>query len=713
MKLLRKKILLVLFYLFLSFFLTVNFIGIDNIYFSNIDWLLGSGDKSNAQNGWKFFSQDNWHFPLGKNPNYGLDISTSIIFSDSIPLFAFIFKIFKSFLSDNFQYFSIWIGLCFFMQLYISYLIMHKITKNNYFSILASLFFIIAPILIYRISFHISLGGHWLILLGFYLNLKEEENYVKINLYWVLLLILSLLVHLYFTAMLFGIYFAFLLQRLIENRRFLISIYSMISAILIVIFFMYVFGYFETPVMSSVSRGYGELKLDLLSIIDPSADEGTASTHWSSLLNNIPGTSIEGFNYLGLGNIFIFSFAIIIFFSKIIKNINFLKNFIYNYAGYLVFAILFTLWSLTTNLSFMGKNVINIPLHDYLFGSLSIFASTGRFFWPIYYLIIIFSLIIIYRNTKIINCFAIVIFAFFLQLADTYPALKYHFFTKGHLIPPNKLENKIWKEIPENFDKFRTTYLYNNYGPMFSSLSHFLGTSKINKTDIVLVAAMDRAKAASARYKFNNFLFEKKMPDDTAFVIDNLGHLKLMKNFLKNTNGGFFYRDKFWLFLPNKKIEMTQEDIDLLSKVKFNKIKLNENINFTFNEKDKYLGVGWSHNFGNEGVWSEGYRSYILFGLENLNKDNLKVNLNFRKYKSNKDKKFNVKIYFNNTIKNNINLNEDQNLNNITFNIKKTELKEENIIMFEFDNLISPLEIFESPDARKLGILLKNLSINF
>ena len=46
------------------------------------------------------------------------------------------------------------------------------------------------------------------------------------------------------------------------------------------------------------------------------------------------------------------------------------------------------------------------------------------------------------------------------------------------------------EEIPENFDKFRTTYLYNNYGPMFSSLSHFLGTSKINKTDIVLVAAM-------------------------------------------------------------------------------------------------------------------------------------------------------------------------------------------------------------------------------
>ena len=103
----QKKYLLIIFFLVLSFFLTISFVGIENIYFNEVDWLLGSGDKSNAQNGWTFFKNDQWHFPLGKNPNYGLDISTSIIFSDSIPLFAFIFKIFKNFLGVSFQYFSL------------------------------------------------------------------------------------------------------------------------------------------------------------------------------------------------------------------------------------------------------------------------------------------------------------------------------------------------------------------------------------------------------------------------------------------------------------------------------------------------------------------------------------------------------------------------------------------------------------------------------
>ena len=52
------------------------------------------------------------------------------------------------------------------------------------------------------------------------------------------------------------------------------------------------------------------------------------------------------------------------------------------------------------------------------------------------------------------------------------------------------------------------------------------------------------------------------------------------------------------------------------------------------------------------------------------------------------------------------NLKED-----IIFDINKNELKDENIIMFKFENLISPLDIFESPDGRKLGILLKDMIV--
>ena len=86
-----QKPILILFFTLFSLLLSGTFLGIENLRFSEIDWLLGGGDISNAQNGWTFFKNDKWHFPLGKNPNYGLEISNSIIFTDSIPLLAFLF----------------------------------------------------------------------------------------------------------------------------------------------------------------------------------------------------------------------------------------------------------------------------------------------------------------------------------------------------------------------------------------------------------------------------------------------------------------------------------------------------------------------------------------------------------------------------------------------------------------------------------------------
>ena len=125
-----KSRILILFFALCSFLLSAGFLGLENLRFDEINWLLGSGDISNAQNGWTFFKNDSWHFPLGKNPNYGLDISNSIIFSDSIPILAFIFKIFKNFLSINFQYFSFWVFLCFFFQFYFSYTIIYNNTNS-------------------------------------------------------------------------------------------------------------------------------------------------------------------------------------------------------------------------------------------------------------------------------------------------------------------------------------------------------------------------------------------------------------------------------------------------------------------------------------------------------------------------------------------------------------------------------------------------------
>ena len=65
------------------------------------------------------------------------------------------------------------------------------------------------------------------------------------------------------------------------------------------------------------------------------------------------------------------------------------------------------------------------------------------------------------------------------------------------------------------------------------------------KTDIILNAAMDREKAASVRYNLANKIKNYRLDPNTAYIIDNLEHLKQLKFQLLEKNYGFFNRDNF------------------------------------------------------------------------------------------------------------------------------------------------------------------------
>ena len=82
-----KKSFLFKYHLFLiSLSICIGFylLGFDYINPQNTEWLY-AGDLSTYQLGWQFFRIDEWHFPIGMNPNYGIYLNNSIVFSDSIP----------------------------------------------------------------------------------------------------------------------------------------------------------------------------------------------------------------------------------------------------------------------------------------------------------------------------------------------------------------------------------------------------------------------------------------------------------------------------------------------------------------------------------------------------------------------------------------------------------------------------------------------------
>ena len=96
----------------------VAFVVIYGIYVLNpfyTDWLITGGDLSQHYLGWEYFRRSEWLFPIGLTNQVAYPAETSVIYTDSIPLFAVIFKLFTRGISGRFQYFGLWacVALCF------------------------------------------------------------------------------------------------------------------------------------------------------------------------------------------------------------------------------------------------------------------------------------------------------------------------------------------------------------------------------------------------------------------------------------------------------------------------------------------------------------------------------------------------------------------------------------------------------------------------
>lgn len=692
----------IIFYFLFSLLFTLFFVGIDNFWFENTNWLYGSGDLTNAQLSWKYFLNDIWRFPIGKNPDYGLEISNSIVFTDNIPLLAIFFKIFKQFINQNFQYFSLWLFISSFLQLFLSYLLINKITKNKLFSFLASFLFLLMPFLLYRMTHHFSLSGHWLILYSFYVAYFIDEN--KKAKHWYFLIFLSLLIHLYFTVIVFVVFFCSLFENKLTKEKFKNIFFDISLKLLFTFSLMYIVGYFESSPINSVSSGYGIFKIDLLSFFDPKIDAQVAS--WSFFLKDLPGTHFEGFTYIGVSNIILIIFALVIFvFKKFIQ-----KKYSNDFPLIRpknIFLVIFLLWALTTNVSFLGYEILNINLPKYLFATLSIFSATGRFAWPVIYLILFLSFIIVYKNTSKIFSSTLAVILLLLQLADISRGLQTYSFKNINETDKKDIDI-IWNVINKDFGKLRTTYLYNNYGPIFSSLSDKLAKLDNIKTDIILNASLDREKAAQVRYRLIKKINSSKLDNDTAYIIDNEGHLiQLVKKF-REKNVGFFNRDGFWIMLPNKKAEMKPFEIQKLKELSSSKIYINQEYNINF--RDRILGFGWSHNFNKKGAWTDGENSYLYLKTP-ISRKNLNLIFEIKPYESNMKEDFELEIYLNNELTKKINLYKNKKLQKINLKLSN-ELNGKDIeVNFKLNNIISPYDIFESPDSRKLGVLLNSVLI--
>ncbi len=237
-----------------------------------VDWLLGKGDLSQHYLGWEFYRRDVWRFPIGMTNRLAYPIETSVVFTDSIPILAVVFKIFKGVFPQYFQYFGLWGILCFGLQGYFAVKIFNAWELDYRCSFLGSIFIIISPVMINRMFTHTSLGGQWIILAAIYLFFAyndECECSKKEILYWGILGFLIAGIHLYFFPMCFLFTVGGIAKRIIKYKKIKFE-YALpvISYTVGTCGNLYILGGFASHAIGS-SFGLGEFGINLNSFINP------------------------------------------------------------------------------------------------------------------------------------------------------------------------------------------------------------------------------------------------------------------------------------------------------------------------------------------------------------------------------------------------------------------------------------------------------------
>lgn len=303
-----------------------------------------------------------------------------------------------------------------------------------------------------------------------------------------------------------------------------------------------------------------------------------------------------------------------------------------------------------------------------------------------------------------------------IQLIDTSKGIKNYFKLKNINIYTDLVEDSFWYEETKNLNKIFSTYPV-NYNSNFDKLSYLINENQFKKTTLLKTARVDRKKISEKRYKVNEDFSKKKLDPRTLYIIHDIGHLINLKNIFNNEDVGFFFRDNIWSMIYGKKNKMTNSDVQALNNIENTKLYFNveEEINFDFRP---FLGLGWTHNFNAGGVWSEGKYSYLQFKIDEYEHDDeIYLELECEPFLTKKNPNLNIDIYVNDRFNKNIkfdspNISESKKIK-IKIKIPKNTIKD-NLIIIKFinNNLVSPYDLYLSPDSRKLSFLLTKVTLH-
>lgn len=584
----------------------------------NIAWL-EVGDPATNYLGWLFFRNSPWTFPIGLNPRYGLELSSSILYSDSNVLLALLFKPFSSLLPTPFQYFGIWLLVCFCLQAWFSWKLIGLISDNVLIRLLGSGLFIFSPPMIARNHYVINLSSHFLIIAALYISFNPTMSRRRLS--WGVLLAVSAMVHPYLLVMISLIWTADLSRRALKEEVLTWSVVITELAILLIIvgIICWQSGYFSIDDGGSIG-GFGYYRMNLLSILD--------SNGWSYLLKDIAAAEdgeYVGFNYLGSGVLFLLISAIPILIGSWSQFIHTVKKYVYLF----ILLLCLSVYAVSNNIGFGPLDFAYYYLPDSVLKVFGIVRASGRMFWPVFYAIIfsiVFLVVQMYKKRTII----FLTLAFIIQVVDT--SAGWREVRKGLMADQSRmwstsLIDSFWKEAAEKYKKVRHI-LPSNLVEGWKSLATYAGINGLG-TDAVYLSRVDNMAVTDAQKKASRILRSGDFEQDSLYILadDSLRRAAISvdkdSTLLAKIDGLNIVAPGWKSCMECSHIENEITLSDFLTPLKYGE-------RFLFGHQDSgvyYLDDGWSYP-EDWGTWSNGSSATMSLPIPPQQVDSILIEAN-------------------------------------------------------------------------------------
>ncbi len=413
---------------------------------------LTAGDPGQHYYGWLLFREAPWQKFIGMMNTADYPYSVSVVYTDSIPLCAVFFKLFRNILPPEFQYFGLWAFFSFIMQGVMAERILERYVKNPFQRLLDCVFFISTPAFVKREFWHIALASHWILLSALYCFISDTDTEDRngnpkrkamILIRWACLGVLCAFVHLYFLGIC-GLAAVFSGIRIwYEGKGKRLAVLVPVSFVLASLPALWILGVFSSG-MAFGAPGTGYYNFNLLGFL---IHDG-----WSYFCPDIPFYSygqFEGFTYLGLGFLILFAVSIVLFIRGKLW-----KKPLWGIGAGLCFASIIIAVSTEVSAGPWLLWKYDIRGAGIIKSLLEMFRSSGRFAWILLYMVMIGVFSVFGRsnaNRRKKLFLALTAICLVVQIVDLLPGLKKRHAEVTHISEQVELlSSKIWGNLAES-----------------------------------------------------------------------------------------------------------------------------------------------------------------------------------------------------------------------------------------------------------------------